>query len=140
MNNQCIGFVYFVQAMPDGPVKIGWSRDNPDRRLKEIRMMSPLRIKPLGILRGWSPRREREIHLMFAPHRLHGEWFAPGQDLLDYVVKTVKPWPKRGEKFDEPSADRMRRAHEIETEELIQWALGVERIRRNANSGIEYYI
>lgn len=134
------GYVYFVQAVDNGPVKIGWTKDHPDRRLKEIRMLSPVRVVPLGVIRWYSRWREGSAHLRFGAFRLHGEWFEPSPELLDYIAKRAQPWPEADSPTLEPTPDRMRRAHERELEEMIEWALSVERIRRFADDGIEYHI
>lgn len=87
------GYVYFVQAEANGLIKIGTTSNHPDKRLAELRTVSPVPLIPLGIVAG-NERVERAMHLRFAHHRAHGEWFRPGQDLLDFVGDYVRPWPK----------------------------------------------
>lgn len=78
------GLTYFIQA-GDGPVKIGSTHGDPNRRLKELQTGSSEPLRLLGTLDGaeW----ERELHERFAEWRLHGEWFdadAPGlRELLN---------------------------------------------------------
>lgn len=49
-----IGFVYFVQAGPDGPIKIGFTggRASLERRLNGIQVSCPYRINLLGVMVG----------------------------------------------------------------------------------------
>lgn len=93
---------------PDGgnTVKIGVS-NKPDRRLRQIQLMSPV---PLVIRwsRPGSYDLEDALHNRFAEHRSHGEWFTfpaymqPVQavrdaaDALQYTVDesgSLQPWP-----------------------------------------------
>jgi hypothetical protein len=79
--------VYFVQAVPDGPIKIGSSREIAER-MATLRTCSPLPLELLATqeCRGYRGRRtERELHRRFAAHRLHGEWFRPHEEILDYI-------------------------------------------------------
>lgn len=65
--------VYFVGGI-EGPVKIGWTQQPMRERLKCIQNGSPVKLIVLAILPAERPR-ERWYHKVFAPYRLHGEWF-----------------------------------------------------------------
>lgn len=76
--------VYFMQIVPDGPVKIGVA-DRPTRRLADLQACMPYELRlrcfmhaPAGI--------ERFLHDVLSHHRIRGEWFAPTEDVL-WVVE-----------------------------------------------------
>jgi hypothetical protein len=75
--------VYFVSA-GDGPIKIGVAA-NPEARLKELQTGHPYRLEILALVEGGTPL-EREYHVRFAAHRLHGEWFARHDDILAEIA------------------------------------------------------
>lgn len=75
--------IYFVQQMPNGPVKIGMT-DNLGIRLESLRQQSPVPVRLLGYIT--APRRtEKEMHADFADYRLNGEWFRPDPHLLGCI-------------------------------------------------------
>jgi hypothetical protein len=63
-----------------GLIKIG-SSTNPRTRIRSLcaRLLS---------LEDGGRRREGELHTRFWRYRLHGEWFAPVEELLDYACQT----------------------------------------------------
>ena len=65
--------VYFVGA-EDGPVKIGFTQQPIKERLKCIQNGSPTKLRVLAALPAFR-QKERLYHKLFAPIRLHGEWF-----------------------------------------------------------------
>lgn len=74
-------YTYFLQAGPGGPIKIGSTRNLPVR-LRSLSMMSPVPLKLLGIARGDI---ENLCHARLAVFRVHGEWFAPSPEVLDFI-------------------------------------------------------
>lgn len=72
--------VYFIQAECCGSIKIGWA-NNAGRRLRELQRFSACRLKTLAIRRA-PISTEHDYHVLFAAHRLHGEWFSPHPDIL----------------------------------------------------------
>lgn len=73
-------FLYFVQEIEDGPIKIGVSAA-PLTRLSSLQVANP---RPLRLLssRPGSGADEAELHKRLARHRIRGEWFAPVPDVL----------------------------------------------------------
>jgi hypothetical protein len=67
--------VYFAEN--DGRIKIGISRD-PVRRARELNAR-------LLVTEPGGRTREAQLHLLFAHHRIAGEWFRPAPDLLAYI-------------------------------------------------------
>jgi hypothetical protein len=80
--------VYFVQRGHCGPIKIGWST-SPHKRFGQHCSAHPddelrlIIVLPLGVT-------ELEIHRRFSSCRLpgDGEWFAPAQELVDFINAT----------------------------------------------------
>jgi hypothetical protein len=76
--------VYFIQAVPDGLIKIG-KANCVHTRLKELRCASPNELKLLATIEDDDPKAEAKLHKRFAPHRIRGEWFHPAPELLDFI-------------------------------------------------------
>jgi hypothetical protein len=75
------GWTYLIQQIPDGPIKIGWSRTNGLRRLAELQAANPNELRIVCIIEGRE--REAELHERFADRRIRGEWFSPS--ILDEI-------------------------------------------------------
>lgn len=75
------GGVYVLRQGVIGPFKIGVAR-NIRRRLWHLQMSSGYPLHFIGELSG-AREEERRLHEAFGHLRLHGEWFAPSQELLD---------------------------------------------------------
>ncbi|CAB5222816.1 Meiotically up-regulated gene 113 [uncultured Caudovirales phage] len=76
--------VYFIIS-EFGPIKIGATGDI-DARLSTLRTMSPCGLTLAAVAEGGC-RIERDYHIRFAEHRLHGEWFAPHPDILAEIAR-----------------------------------------------------
>lgn len=83
LRGQNVGCVYFIQNHPGREIKIGRAVD-PYRRLSTLSTGSPGATELIGILPGGADL-ERELHKRFAHLRLQGEWFSPGDDLLEFI-------------------------------------------------------
>ena len=79
------GYVYFIQGINGGAIKIGYS-DNPESRLKALQTGYPDILKILLLVPG-TEKTERYFHNKFAEHRLNGEWFRPEQEVLQEITK-----------------------------------------------------
>ena len=81
------GLVYFIASVhgDDVRVKIGYTKGDPNQRLRNLQCGSPM---PLGIYTAFPGNRETEkrFHETFAPLRLHGEWFAMKGKLRDFMI------------------------------------------------------
>lgn len=67
------GFAYFIGA-DAGPIKIGWSSNRPEKRLKDFQTGNPDELYIWGCVEG--PRGlEDELHVRVWRHRIRGEWF-----------------------------------------------------------------
>ena len=77
--------IYFVQGGTQLFVKIGHSvAENLKRRLTNIQGCSPEPLRLIAVIDG-DRRDEKELHRRFEHHRQHGEWFSPGDDLMNYI-------------------------------------------------------
>lgn len=79
--------VYFIQGVDGGPIKIGYAR-NPEARLKDLQLASPVQLRLLAIVDGGKPR-ETELHQRFAHLRSHGEWFIADESLVRWIRKNA---------------------------------------------------
>ena len=77
-------FVYFIQADENGPIKIGFTTDEPRKRLAQLQIGNPHELKLLGAIKG-STAIERQFHADLAEWRLQGEWFSPHETVLAAV-------------------------------------------------------
>lgn len=75
---------YFIGGDVGG-IKIGASTA-PAERLGAFQLQSPIRLELLAVCDG-GLKAEREYHLRFAAHRLHGEWFERHPDILAEIER-----------------------------------------------------
>jgi len=75
--------VYFVQSRLGGPIKIGLTTQL-NQRLKQLQNESPIPLQIVGALRG-DEKVEAAIHERFRKLRLHGEWFEPSTELVEFI-------------------------------------------------------
>ncbi len=104
------GYVYFIQAEPAGPIKIGMTNSPPVKRLRELCGNSIQRYQIVGAIQTESPLKlETSLHAKFAGIRLRSEWFRPVKSLVDYINREAcmwrdmskpKPGPEREIRFD----------------------------------------
>lgn len=82
--------VYFVRHLATGEIKIGFSRGVPVRMQYLLREVGPIEL--LAVEPG-TVHDEHAYHACLAEHRLHGEWFAPCSELLEYIgsVESCEP-------------------------------------------------
>ncbi len=82
--------IYFIQAGENGPIKIGRA-DNPQERLKQLQTANPYELKMLWVentldtLGQSEAEYELELHQLFKLLKIRGEWFKPGEDILNYI-------------------------------------------------------
>lgn len=76
--------VYFLECETNGLIKIGFVNkiEDANRRLRALQLLSPVPVRLLGIS---ALDYDKTLHQKFNHLRHHGEWFEPGQDLLDYI-------------------------------------------------------
>jgi hypothetical protein len=84
------GSIYFIQAEPDGLVKIGFTVRPPEKRLAEIQPSSPVELTLRATIPRVSKEVERELHQRFSSSHVHGEWFEPHSDMPHVVIDGKK--------------------------------------------------
>lgn len=86
---QPTGKVYFVEAVGLSLIKIGFT-ENLTRRFIGLMTSSPARLSLLASMDG-TPQTERDLHLEFAEHCSHGEWFHKTPAVLAAVARAEAP-------------------------------------------------
>lgn len=84
------GFVYFIAAETVGAVKIGFSRNHPRARLKQLQTGCPAPLKLLAFIEG-APDDEAGLHKRFTDLKIHSEWFRLEGPLLHMVSRLPSP-------------------------------------------------
>jgi hypothetical protein len=77
--------IYFLECLPDGPVKIGYSR-KLSRRLLALTATNGSETRFLGAIPG-SKSQEQDLHDRFKHVRSHHEWYYCHIDLLQFLVQ-----------------------------------------------------
>jgi hypothetical protein len=102
------GFVYAIGAS-DGTVKLGWSAD-PMRRLAKMKSDCPSHLRLLGLIAATLDQ-EGELHSLFVPWRVRGEWYRLEGPVLAFVEMLPLPKPRiaaRTARAIEPGASALR--------------------------------
>lgn len=77
--------VYFIrQDMPDGLVKIGFTRRPVEKRLAELQKHHACVLVVAAVAPGLMSE-ERHLHDRFSHLRVSGEWFRPDEELNAYI-------------------------------------------------------
>ena len=84
VSNRGTAFVYFVQSISGGLIKIGWSIE-PSRRLKSLQTGSPTILKIIGCLPLSYQEKEREVHALMKKFKVRDEWHEPSTELLNFI-------------------------------------------------------
>ena len=82
--DSCNTWTYFVQSEDGGPIKIGFTSKAPEERLCQLQTGSPTKLRIVGLI---PQDREKELHVRFAKHHSHGEWFRPVKQILEFIEK-----------------------------------------------------
>jgi len=79
------GYIYFIQRITGGPIKIGYS-NNPQKRLATFQTSHHERLVILGCVHGDIPY-ERHLHRQFAGYRIRsdGEWFQDCREIRMFI-------------------------------------------------------
>lgn len=78
---------YFIQRVPNGPVKIGRTA-NTRQRLAELQTASAEQLVIRGVIKSDV---ERRLHEQFASKRMVGEWFRCDDELETYMSELFGP-------------------------------------------------
>ena len=97
MTGNNAGYVYFVQRITGGAIKIGFTM-NVTERVRQLQTAVEVPLRLLGFMRG-APELETSLHDAFSAYRLTGEWFEPAPELVDYATGMGRAWVSGGEYF-----------------------------------------
>ena len=87
-----IEYVYFIQVVENGPIKIGKTR-NIASRLISLQSGNHEKIVLLYSLHNTKPKIrliERSLHDRFKRHKIRGEWFRANPEILDHIEQLRK--------------------------------------------------
>lgn len=80
-------FLYFIEALQTGFIKIGRSKD-PERRLSQLSTGNPSELVILGKISG-GLELEAELHKIFTHLRKRGEWFKVSDELRSFIKEAT---------------------------------------------------
>lgn len=72
--NSGAGSVYFIQCGDRGPIKIGYTRNDPHARMKALQTSNPFTLYLRSTIQA-GRHIEQQLHRMFSDGRMAGEWF-----------------------------------------------------------------
>lgn len=85
----CTPWIYFVICEETSRVKI-WYSENIDRRLEELQVWSPTKLK-LELYVTWlTMYHEWKLHEKFKQYRIRWEWFEYHKDIQDFISSIRK--------------------------------------------------
>lgn len=91
--------IYFIRRPDGGRIKIG-NTLRLSARLRELTAEHGPGLEVMAVTDG-SFDRERALHGRFAGLRVDGngqrEWFEPGDDLVDFIIRECRAWDGRDE-------------------------------------------
>lgn len=107
------GVAYFAQGTITKRIKIGFTAGSSLNRISQLQIGSP---EQLVLLREiWASQLfEKHAHEVFAAHRVHGEWFEPHEDILNFIAYYSPPdgltLTEKWEEIQEVPLDMLRRS------------------------------
>jgi hypothetical protein len=80
--------IYFIQQASGGPIKIGYSENNIDSRIKSLQAGCPEKLILLGYIDGGLDQ-EKSLHNCLKDYRTVGEWFHPHPMVLSCIFSLI---------------------------------------------------
>ena len=77
--------IYFLQVGADGPIKIGCTKFDIERRVRAIQAGSPHILRWIGFFPG-DRAAEQQAHLLLKNSSLRGEWFYPTVEVMAFIA------------------------------------------------------
>ena len=104
-------YVYFIQDMGTGYVKIGYAKYNPFQRISSIQTSTPNKIEIKGIIQGTLVL-EQALHSMFYRLKVRNEWFK--KDVLSFLDNAESlDLTKLRESFKKEPIEKQKESKEI---------------------------
>lgn len=109
-----------------GPIKIG-SSNQPAGRIASMSSWAPMELEMVFVVDG-GLLLEKKVHFHLRQHRLHGEWFAPDDEVLSFVdeVVSTRSIPRYVSEYKgpiPPSAFDMERYEDMAQKRRDGWTL-----------------
>lgn len=78
--NESQGFIYVIQETGTHFIKIGWTKNQDDKRKLSLQTGNPRTFKTLFFIKG-SIKTEKYLHSKFKNHHIRGEWFEFNEEI-----------------------------------------------------------
>jgi hypothetical protein len=82
------GWVYLIEAVGTGTVKIGYSAQYPGKRMSSLQTANPHDLRLIGFVTG-TRRDEQRCHAYFNHLHIRGEWFYATYEIREYFGEMV---------------------------------------------------
>ena len=82
--------IYFMKESAKGYIKIGITK-RLEHRVKEVKALNPHDITILKIIMCLHKYEEQRLHEYFQDLNINGEWYHPGEELLNYI-EAIQPY------------------------------------------------
>ena len=91
-----MGNIYFIRVGADGPIKVGFTKVAPLKRLDALQCGCPWELRLIGSIRG-TKTNEKWLHdHKFTQFKMRREWFsAEILDEVHQILASDNPWPTR---------------------------------------------
>lgn len=86
-----VGSIYFIQEMPAGAIKIGWTTGSIFERLHGVQTGNPREVTLIGQIADVTQTQELLWHHRFHDCWCSGEWFNPSPELLAAIKNEALP-------------------------------------------------
>lgn len=86
--------IYFIRANGTGPIKIGYTGHSGKHRLNRLQVYNYVDLTLLAEVPG-DRALERKFQERFSDSHIRGEWYAPTEELLDFIKRLPRPKPDR---------------------------------------------
>lgn len=80
------GYVYFILDREMDRVKIGYTRKDPNKRLKQLQTGSSSELELLYYVEANGFNTERYLQRLFNGLKIHGEWFEYGYHIKHWIM------------------------------------------------------
>lgn len=79
-------YVYFIQQETTNYVKIGFTKEDPIKRLSTLKTSSPFDLKIIGLIETDNcVKKESDLHNIYKEKRVKGEWFLLSDEEIQFI-------------------------------------------------------
>jgi hypothetical protein len=83
--------IYFILAEEVNRIKIGHTRLDPDKRIDDMQIGSPVKLTRIALMDG-DCKVEASIHRRFHEYLVRGEWFDAVPPLVEFIEDNACDW------------------------------------------------